>query len=128
MVETQLTAEMIEAGEALIKRLDESKIKPDAVFWFYFSDIEAWRLVIAEYKLGEVGPQEAYRELQRVLRAHPEETKSLSLDNVAMARPHSPLVALLRIAIKTGPGISDIRFTNNVINGTVVEDAYIYRL
>ncbi|MFN2514070.1 MAG: hypothetical protein ABR568_21985 [Pyrinomonadaceae bacterium] len=27
-----------------------------------------------------------------------------------------------------GGGISGIRFTNNVINGTPIEDAYIYRI
>ena len=41
--------------------------------------------------------------------------------------PDAPVVALLRTAIRTGPGISGIRFKNNVIDGTLIEDAYIYR-
>ena len=38
------------------------------------------------------------------------------------------MVRLLRKVIKTGRKVSGIRFTNNVINGTVIDDAYIYLL
>jgi hypothetical protein len=34
----------------------------------------------------------------------------------------------LRTAIRTDSGINGIRFSNNSINGTVIEDAYIYRI
>jgi hypothetical protein len=128
MVKTLLTKEMEEAGAALVRKLDESGIKPDAVFWFYFPDIQAWKLVIAEVKVGKEGPKEFYRQIQKILAKYPEGTSVVSLDDVALANPNAPMVALLRVALRTGPGISGIRFKNNVINGTVVEDAYIYRL
>jgi hypothetical protein len=38
------------------------------------------------------------------------------------------MITLLRVALRTGPGIGGIRFSSNVINGTLIEDAYIYRL
>jgi hypothetical protein len=47
---------------------------------------------------------------------------------VSIAKKDDPLLKLLRIAIKTGPGISNIRFSRNTINGVIIEDAYIYRL
>lgn len=128
MVETYLTKEMIEAGAALIRKMDESSIQPDAAFWFYFPDIQAWKLVIAEVKVGRKGPKEVYRQIQKLLGKFSKEMKGLSLDDVALTRPDAPMVALLRIAMRTGPGISGIRFKNNVINGTLIEDAYIYRL
>jgi hypothetical protein len=43
-------------------------------------------------------------------------------------KDNDPLVLLLRKAIVTGPGISGIRFTSNSVNGTFIDDAYIYRL
>jgi hypothetical protein len=128
MVKTNLTKEMEEAGAALVQKLDKSGIQPDAVFWFYFSDIQAWKLVIAEVKVGKEGPKEIYRQIQRILAKFPQEISGVLLDDVALAKPNAPIVALLRVALRTGPGISGIRFKNNVINGTVVEDAYIYRL
>ena len=52
----------------------------------------------------------------------------ISLDDIAVSKPKNPLLKLLKIAIKTGPAISGIRFTNNVINGQLIKDAHIYRL
>jgi hypothetical protein len=128
MVATTLTKEMIDAGTALLRKLDREGVQPDAAFWFYFPDIQQWKLVLAEEKLGRVGPRETYKQIQEVLSRFRRELKALSLDNITLAKPDAPIVALLRVAIRTGPEISGIRFTNNVINGMVVEDAYIYRL
>jgi len=128
MVATTLTKEMIDAGTALLRKLDRKGVQPDAAFWFYFPDIQQWKLVLAEEKLGRVGPRETYKQIQEVLSRFRRELKALSLDNITLAKPDAPIVALLRVAIRTGPEISGIRFTNNVINGMVVEDAYIYRL
>lgn len=127
MVETSLTKEMITAGAALLRRLDNAAMRPDAVFWLYSPDTELWKLVIAEVKVGELGPKEMYRQIQQMLAILPE-IEGLSLDDVSLAKSDAAIVALLRMAIRTGPEISGIRFKNNVINGTLIEDAYIYRL
>lgn len=128
MVTTTLTKEMIEAGASFVRKLDEKDVQPDAAFWFYFPDIQQWKLVLAEVKLGSVGPREIYKRIQDVLYQFSEELKHLPLESITIAKPDAPIVALLRVAIRTGPTIAGIRFTNNVINGVVVEDAYIYRL
>ena len=128
MVETNLTKEMIDSGARLIGKLDEHGIQPDAAFWFYFPDLQAWKIVIAEVKVGKKGPKEVYRQIQKVLGKFSQELHGLSLDDVSLAKPDSPMVALLRVAIRTGPDMGGIRFKHNVINGTLIEDAYIYRL
>jgi hypothetical protein len=128
MVATTLTKEMIESGANLVSKLDQRGVQPDAAFWFFFPDIQQWRLVLAEVKLGDEGPRGIYRKIQNVLSQFKEEFNNLSLDSVTLAKPDAPIVALLRGAIRTGPAMSGIRFTNNVIDGVVVEDAYIYRL
>ena len=128
MVKLTLSDNMIKAGEKLIQKLDEGGILPDAAFWLYFPDIQKWKLVLAEVKLGTLGPKEIYKKIQGMMSSLAEEIGNISLDDVALAKPQAPIVALLRMAIRTGPGISGIRFTGNVINGTLVEDAYIYRL
>jgi hypothetical protein len=128
MVEATLTDEMIMAGAELIRRLDQSGLEPDAAFWQYFSDLQEWKLVIVEVKLEHLGPREIYKGIQRVMSQASDELGGLPLDSVTLAKPDSLVVSLLRHAVRTGEGISGIRFTNNVINGTLVEDAYIYRL
>ena len=128
MVATTLTTEMIDAGAALIRKLDERGVQPDAAFWFYFPDVQQWKLVLAEGELSAEGPRQIYKNIQETLSAFPEELREISLENVTLTKPDAPIVALLRLVIRTGPEISGIRFTDSVINGTVIEDTYIYRL
>jgi hypothetical protein len=127
MVDTALTEELIEAGATLVRKLDERGLPPEAAFWQYFQEAQVWRLVLAEVKMGTAGPREIYREVQKTLIDDPE-LELLRLEDVSISKPDSPTITLLRAAIHTGPGISKIRFKNNVINGTLIEDMYIYRL
>ena len=127
MVEANLTEEMIGKGAILLRRLDRSGLQPDAAFWFYSPDLEAWKLIIAEVKVGRRGPKEVYRIIQRVLsKLSPGER--LSLDDISVATPNHPIVRVLGKAVRKGPRFSGIRFKNNVIDGTLVRDAYIYRM
>jgi hypothetical protein len=128
MVETHLTNEMIDIGAAFVRKLDEHGLRPDAAFWFYFSEEPKWKLIIAQANIGTEGPKKIYQKIQKILADYPEEISGLSLDDVTLSRPDAPLISLLRVAIRTGPGISGIRFKNNAINGTLIEDAYIYRI
>ena len=128
MVETTLTKEMIDSGKQLVCRLDESSTQPDAAFWLYSSDLQAWKLVIAEAVLAELGPKKIYRRIQQVLRKFPDEMPEISLDDVVLSKPDAPIVSLLRRAVRIGADISGTRLRNVAINGTLVEGAYIYRL
>jgi hypothetical protein len=128
MVETILTNEMIEMGKVFVRKLDEHGMHPDAVLWLYFSEAERWKLVVAETEVGTLGPKKIYQKIREIMAQSGNELFDLSLDDVTLSRPDEPIIALLRTAIQTGPGISGIRFKNNAINGTLIEDAYIYRM
>lgn len=128
MVDTQLTPDLIQEGVTLVEGLDEAGVSPSAALWFYFPDIAAWRLVLGEVQVGPKGPREAYRVVQKTLKRLRNRISHLALEDIVMAKPDAPVIQLLRQAVATGPGISGIRFTSNVINGTLIEDAYIYRL
>jgi hypothetical protein len=79
-------------------------------------------------KVRKQGPKEVYRQIQKILTKFPKEISGLSLDDVEVAKTDAPVIALLRMALHTGPKIGGIRFKNNVIDGILIEDAYIYRL
>jgi hypothetical protein len=127
MVDAALTEQMIDSGATLIRKLDERGLAPDAAFWFYLPDRQEWSLVIAEAKLASKGPRWMYGRIRDAISESTEELHGLSLDTVSVVKPDIPIVSLLMAAIGTGDW-AGIRFTNNVINGTVVEDAYIYRM
>ena len=128
MVATQLTDRLVEDGVALVLALDATVIKPRSAFWFLFSDVGSWKLVIADPKLGPDGPRGAYKQIQKVLKKLQKKSNSLVLEDVVLAKPDAPIVEVMRTALRTGPGISGIRFTGNMINGVLIDDAYIYRL
>ena len=128
MVATQLTPELIQEGAVLIEALDKAGVAPEAALWFYFPDISAWKLILAEVKVGPEGPREVYRAIQKALLGLRNRIAHLSLQDIAVAKPDAPLIQVLTKTIATGPGINGIRFTRNVIDGTPIEDAYIYRL
>ena len=128
MVETNLTREMMESGAALVRSLDELGIEPDAAFWLYSLEQQIWKLVIAEIKLGEEGPKAIYRKIQEVLTTSPDTVGDLSLDDVVLVKPDAHIVTLLRMAVRTGPEIKGIRLKGSVISGTLIEDAFIYRV
>jgi hypothetical protein len=130
VVAPMLTDAMINSGASLVRQLDEQDLSPDNAFWLYRPEPGDWTLVLAEAKFETQGPRWAYSRIRDVLAAAPQDFAELALESISLASPRSPLVSLLRAVISTGPGsnISGMRFTSNVINGVLIEDAYIYRL
>jgi hypothetical protein len=127
MVANTLTDQLINEGKNLIEVLDASGIKVDGALWFYFPDEGFWKLMLSFPNIKKEGPKSSYVKVQKAL-SKLKEKASLALDDVALMKLNAPLMHLLKIAVRTGPGISGIRFSNNVINGQLIADAYIYRL
>jgi len=125
MVKASLVEEDIRAGESLIKALDEAHFRATAALWLYSSERGQWRLVVASPEVYEHGPRQAYTRVQSILARS---SLAISLRDVSLVSPQHDLIRLLSRAIRTGPGISGIRFTANTIDNVFIEDAYIYRL
>ena len=128
MVEKTLTNEMITLGKRILEILNEEGINPAAALWFYYPEYERWKLLIADYEVGSTGPMNIYRQIRKILDTRQDELSGLQLFDVVLIKPDDPMLCLMRKAINTGQGISGIRFANNVIDGTVIEDTYVYRL
>ena len=127
MVAYTLTDEKIKAGKELLQACDTSKVTIEAAFWLYFQDQESWKLMLSVKDINKEGPKSIYNKLQKLLKKN-NLKEQLSLSEIALAKHKSPILDLLRSVIKTGPGISGIRFTENVINGQLIPDAYIYKM
>jgi hypothetical protein len=126
MVTNSLTPDLINDGVALVRELDSSVSPVNGALWL-FSDQNFWKLLLALSDRENAGPKAAYAKVQKALSKLPDDHR-LSLDDVVITKPDAPLLKLLRTAVRTGPGISGIRLTGNVINGRLIQDAYIYRL
>lgn len=123
-----LTQDMIRAGEDLLRRLDKADVGVSDALWLYVPEVSAWQLLIASRRVRTEGPKKLYKKIQTILGNMPKDAPRISLRDVSVAHEKIPLLSLLRIVIRTGPGINGVRFTGNTINGVFIEDAYIYRV
>jgi hypothetical protein len=128
LVKEILTESMIRAGEELTRILDQMKWPVTASLWFYFVEENQWKLLLTSPSVGKEGPRRAYQRIQEALGKFQQDIPKIGLQDIAVTDESHPLISLLKIAIRTGDGISGIRFSKNVINGQVIEDAYIYKL
>ena len=116
----------IDAGKRLLQALDIAKIKVDAAFWFYREASEDWRLYIATPLVQELGPRMAYSKVLDVLRE--ERIQDLDFWKLSVVDVTDSLVTVLRLAVSTDAGISDISVNGNSVNGVYIRAAHIYRM
>jgi hypothetical protein len=128
LVGEQLTPDMIKSGALLIAALDKLNLLVKGAFWLQLPDQRVWRLVIASPEVRVAGPRAVYRKIRAALGRLPGEVAAVGTKDISVVDEKAPLFQLLRSAVSTGPGISGVRFTRNVINGQLIEDAYLYRL
>jgi hypothetical protein len=128
VVKEMLTNEMIKAGEQLIRLLDQAHLAVNAALWLYIPESNIWRFVVASPQAKTDGPKKIYQRIQSILSKRDRERPAIELRDISVVRNDDPLVALLRIAIRTNGDISGIRFSKNTINGRFIEDTFIYRM
>lgn len=127
MVVTYLTENMIKAGEALVRALEDAGRQPAAAFWLYNPESLSWRLVISDELVGTAGPLAAYRRLQELLEQRREEFGGLTLANISLWEPDSVIVSSLRRGLRQEQPVEGMRLSNSYIEGSWIEDAYVYR-
>lgn len=137
MDQTELVADFIARGAAVIRALDDHAVPVPAAFWLYQSEDQGWRLIVATTIVDDAGPLEAYRRVLKLFdEALPDKRSILDpdyafdevLDRLTLVSPNEPIVQLLGSMVRTGHELSGIRFTNNTINGVFIPDAFIYRI
>lgn len=128
LVGEQLTPEMIKSGAMLVHALDKLNVLVTGALWLLDPQERVWRLVIASPEVRLHGPKALYRKVQTAVARLPDGVAPVGTKDVSVVDDRHPLVALLRTALSTGKTVSNIRFSRSVINGTEIEDAYLYRV
>ena len=116
----------VEMGRELLRILDEAKFPVTAAVWIFFPDIEEWRLVVRTPK-AEKNLQQALLELAVLLDKQGDLRKRLDLSRVKLVPPKDKILAAMSSIVKVD-GISSIRFSRNLVDGVLIDDALIYRL
>lgn len=116
----------IEVGRQLLRGLDEANFDVRAAFWFYREESDEWRLYIATPLVRQLGPREAYARVLNVIKE--KQIHGIDLSKVSVVDVTDGLVTILRYAVTTDAGITDIDFNGNSVNGVYIRAAHIYRL
>jgi len=127
VVKEQLTEAMIDAGALLTTKLDEMGVPITAALWMFVPDLNEWRLLFASPEVSSKGPRGVYQKIQNAIDQLGTTATDVPLSVVAVVTPEADLIRMLSVAIRTGPGLSRIRFSKNVVNGHFIDDALIYR-
>jgi len=121
---TALVSNDVAAGHNVVAALDKAGFPVTAAFWLYYSDADLWKLWVATPLAGE-DLQKAYLRVGKILSKHADDLV-LDLSRIKLVRPDDLMVRAIGSVIRV-KGLSDVRFTSNVVNGIYIEDALIYR-
>lgn len=127
VVKEALTDQMIQTGAEIVLRLDASGISVPVALWVFLRENNEWRLFLVSPDLDTRGPREVYRRIEQAREDLGMQADQVPLSSIGVLSPANSLAHLFRGAARTGPGISRIRLSKNVINGHYVDDALIYR-
>jgi hypothetical protein len=113
-------------GLELVEMLDKASFPVTGAVWIYFSDVEEWRLFVRTPK-AEKDLLGALHEVARIKDAQGDLRARIDLSRIKLVPPKDKLLAAMGSMVNV-TGISNVRFSRNVINGILIDDALIYRL
>lgn len=124
MIGTALSPAEIELGSSVTHALLEAEVPLNGAYWLYASESAEWRLCFVLADFDKHGPAAAYARIQRVFSTIPS-AANLPLRRLFLVGLRDPVYRALRSAFKVQIG-STVRVSNNLLNGTLIEDAFLY--
>ena len=129
MAEEALVESSVTDSVNLVKQLDKQGDTPSNVLWYFFSDAEVWRLLVAGRPFDSLLPKDESRAYQKVAAAiGSANLKSLSIADVKLVRTDDPLLIATKFVIKTpADGVVRAHFRDNTFNGIFVKEMLVLR-
>jgi hypothetical protein len=133
MATTTLVDNIFEEGKSFLEYLDKQNLDIRVAFWLYQKENNSWKLILSTPKVESLGSRFFYSKILRYLKSFNFQhmsNSSISPLDIFVSSYSDNFINLLKSMIKTSPApeISSIRFSNNVVNGTLIDDVLVYRL
>ncbi|MBI3209102.1 MAG: hypothetical protein HYZ37_09420 [Candidatus Solibacter usitatus] len=128
VLKEQLTGEMIEAGAKLIQDLDEQGVVFPVAVWYFLSERNQWQLVFASPLVRSMGSRGFYEKISEARKALGVLADALPLFSTRVMDTSDRLPKNLLTGLHTGPGLSRIRLSREVIDRHFIDDALVYRI
>ena len=129
MAEEALVESLVQDSIKLVDELDRQGDAPTNALWYYFSDAEEWRFLIAGPSFDTLLPKQEIHAYERVAIALSKaDFYSLSIGNVKLVRTDDSLLVATKFVVKTAPnGVIRAHFRDNVFNGIFVKEMLVLR-
>jgi len=117
----------IDLGRRVIAALSRAGIPIAVGLWAFASESEEWRFTIATPLVDELGPLSAYKKVRKALQKAGVEDE-FPLMRIYLRSPKDRVLRLLQKESRAlgNLGHEDYRLVNAAIEGSFVEEAYLY--
>lgn len=127
LVKEVLTAEEIQAGEELLRRLDEADAQVIAAYWIFNPEVGEWHLELVSPQVRSKGPIEFYRKVNDLLYSEPRLPSWFGLSLINILSPSYSFYKELSASVGRKKALSGVHLNRHLVGGQLV-DLYIYRL
>ena len=128
LVKEVLSADEINAGEQLLRLLDDStQLKVIAAYWIFDPDVGAWRLVFVSPQVETKGPLRVYMQIFQLLNLDSRLSFLIPSDRISIEGPNYTSYKELLSDVNSKKELVGVRLNRLVVGGQVI-DLYVYRL
>jgi hypothetical protein len=127
LVKEVLSPEGIEAGEALLRRLDAAGAEVIAAYWIFNPEVGDWRLEFVSPLVESKGPLWFYAKVFSLREAEPRLTARLDFGGISAIGSKYSFYKELVSAVNSRKTLSEVRLNRIMVGGQLV-DLYVYRL
>ena len=129
MAEEALVESSVTDSVKLVEELDKQGDTPSNVLWYFVSDAEVWRLLVAGKSFDSLLPKDESHAYQKIARAiGSANLTSLSIADVKLVRTDDPVLVATTFVIKTpADGVVRAHFRDNTFNGIFVKEMLVLR-
>jgi hypothetical protein len=120
--------EMLLAGEALIKRLDQSDAKVAAAFWLLDAEEKTWELTIVSPLVESEGPRNYYKRINDINESANPGEEIISLHDIQVSNTKNRIVRAIKHSVLGEAILGNNRLGRNTIGDVYIEDMYLYRM
>jgi hypothetical protein len=129
MADEALVESMIDDSIKLVQELDKQGAGPSNALWYFFSDAEEWRLLIAGTAFDALLPKDEAQAYQKIARAiSGASLTTMSIADVKVVRTDYTLLKATAFLVHTpSGGIVRARFRDSTFNGMFVKEMLVLR-
>jgi len=118
----------MESGKRFAELLAENDLDPKAAFWIYNSELGDWQLILGHVNGIDDDAGKFNGKVTEILGSHRPQLPGLEVTDISLALSSAPILELLNSVVNTGDEFLGINFSNEEINGIVIDGVYLYRM